>query len=146
MLFTNQCNVPHCHHGGMEVAEGADSASRSELSPINDYVSAGRRTPSSCSSLPPTPGELEKTLRAGLGSVRKSWQRSVFITNRSHPLIERANSTNQDSEGLSEPDRIRTIVMPDHTVSRHLEWDWATNSILGQDGGTGPCDCCSRHR
>jgi hypothetical protein len=54
--------------------------------------------------------------------------------------------TEQEREGLSDPDRSRTISMPDHTVGRHLECGRGHKLHLGKDGEKWPCDCCARDK
>jgi hypothetical protein len=51
--------------------------------------------------------------------------------------------TEQVCEGVGDPDRTRTITLPDLTVGRHLECGLGHKVHLGLNGEKWPCDCYS---
>jgi hypothetical protein len=52
----------------------------------------------------------------------------------------------QEREGLSDPTRMRTVTLPNHTIGKHLECESGHTVHLGDDGATWPCDCYSPER
>lgn len=47
----------------------------------------------------------------------------------------------QEREGLSEPIRTRTVMLPNYTNGKHLECPSGHKIHLGGNGETWPCDC-----
>ena len=58
-------------------------------------------------------------------------------------LLCRELLAQREREGLSDPDRTRTVTLPNHTSGKHLECESGHKVHLGDDGATWPCDCYS---
>lgn len=63
-----------------------------------------------------------------------------------HSLLCHELLAEQELEGLNDPDRTRTITLPDHTSGKHLECGLGHKWHVDSDGEKWPCDCYSPER
>lgn len=58
-----------------------------------------------------------------------------------HTLLCQDLLAELEPEGSSNPDRTRTVILPDHTTGKHLESAEGHTVHISSDGAIWPCDC-----